>query len=98
VSSGQNKWGQSSGGKGSGNSVSSLFDINFSMPSSIGFQREGHSSFSDHVTESGLTSSGSSGTRNSGNSSNGSTGTPRFSGVFHTSFGINTMSLSSVFG
>jgi hypothetical protein len=78
--------------------MSSLFDINFSMPSSISFKGEGHSSLSNHVTESGLTSSRGTRSGNSGNSSNGSTGTPRFSGMFHTSFGINSMSLSGVFG
>jgi len=77
--------------------VSFLFDIDSSVPSSIGFQGSKHSTFSTHITESGLSGSGSTGSSNSGNSGYGSTGSPRFSGMFFSGSNIDSMSLSSVF-
>ena len=77
--------------------MSSLFDINFSVPSSVSFKWERHTSLSNHVTEGSLSSSWSSWTTNSWNTRYGSTSTPRFCRVFHTSFWINSMSLSTVF-
>lgn len=96
VSSGLDQGGKGGGGQSSGDGMSSLLEVHLSVPSSVVLEGEGHSSLSDHISEGGLASSGSSGSRNSGNSSNGSTGTPRFGGVSHTSFGVNTVGLSGV--
>jgi hypothetical protein len=76
--------------------VSSLFDIDSSMPSSVVLQGEGHSSLSDHVTEGSLSCSGCSRSRNSWDTSNGSTGSPGFGRVFHSGLVVNGMGLSAV--
>jgi len=98
VTSGHNQWWAGGGSDSGGKSVSSLGEVNFSVPSSPGLEWVGHSTFSTHVTESGLTRSVSTRTGNSWNTSNSSTGTPGFGGVSHTSFFVNSMSLSGVFG
>lgn len=97
VSSGHNQGGQGSSGQSRGDGVSSLLDVDLSVPSSVGLEGEGHSTLSDHVTEGGLSSSGGTGSRNSGNSGDGTTGSPGFGGVFHTSFGVDSVGLSSIF-
>lgn len=58
--------------------VSSLLDVHLSVPSSVGLQGEAHSSLSDHIAESGLTSARSTRSGDSRNSGHGSTGTPGF--------------------
>lgn len=78
--------------------MSSLFDIDSSMPSSVVLQGEGHSSLSDHITEGSLSSSGCSGSGDSWDTGNGSTGSPGFGGVFHSGLVINGMGLSAVLG
>lgn len=98
VSSGLDEGGKGGGGQSSGNGVSSLFEIHFSVPSSVVLEGEGHSSLSHHVTEGGLAGSGSTRSGNSGNSGSGTSGTPGFGRVFHTGFGVNSVSLSSVLG
>jgi hypothetical protein len=98
VSSGEHKGVKGGGGKGSGDSVSSLGHIDLSVPSSVGFEGSEHSSLSAHITESGLSGSVGTRSRNSGNSCHGSTGSPGFGGVFHTSINIDSVSLSGVFG
>jgi len=75
-----------------------LLHVTLSVPFSPDFKWSEHSSLSAHVTESGLTSSGSTGTRDSWNTSDGSTCTPGFSGVLSTSFVENGVTLSSIFG
>lgn len=78
--------------------MSSLFDIDSSMPSSVVLQGEGHSSLSDHVTEGSLSSSGCSRSGDSWDTGNGSTGSPGFGGVFHSGLNVNGMGLSAVLG
>merc|ERR1712224_3444 len=96
MSSSHNKWSACGGSNGGGKSVSSLMEINLSVPSSPGVERMGHSTFSAHVTEGSLTRTVSTTSGNSWNSCNGSSGTPGFSRVFHTSLSFDTMSLSAV--
>lgn len=60
MSSSKNKGVKGRGSEGSSNGVSSLSKIDFSVPSSVGFEGSEHSSLSAHVTEGGLSSSVSS--------------------------------------
>ena len=72
--------------------------VYFSVPSSVGFQRMSHSSFSTHVSEGSLSGSACSTSTDSWNSGNCSTSSPTFGGVFHTSLVVDGMGLSAVFG
>lgn len=72
--------------------------VYFSVPSSVGFQRMSHSSFSAHVSEGSLSSSACSTSTDSWNSGNCSTSSPTFGGVFHSCLVVNSMGLSAVFG
>lgn len=65
-----------SGGNGTGHSVSSLVDVALFVPSPPGLEWSEHPTSSAHVTKSGLAGSVGSATSDSRNSSNGSTGTP----------------------
>jgi len=76
VTSGHDEWSAGRSGEGRSNGMSSLSDIAFLMPFSPDLERSEHSSLSAHVTESGLTSSGSSTSRDSRDSCDGSTGSP----------------------
>jgi hypothetical protein len=98
MTSGHNKWSASSGGESGGNGMSSLGDVNLCVPFSPDLKWSEHSSFSAHVTESSLTSSGGTGTRDSWDSCYGSTCSPGFGGVLSTSFVENGVTLSSVLG
>lgn len=77
--------------------MSFLFVVDSSVPSSPGFKGSEHSTFSTHVTESGLSRSVSTRSRNSGNSGNSSSGSPGFGGMFFSGHNVNSMSLSSIF-
>lgn len=57
VTSGQNQGSTGGGGNSRGKGVSSLVEVDLSVPPSPGLQRMGHSSLSAHVTESGLSRS-----------------------------------------
>jgi len=57
VASGLDEGGKGGGGQCGGYGVSSLFDVDFSVPSSVGFEGEAHSSLSDHIAECGLAGS-----------------------------------------
>lgn len=76
VTSGHDERGASGSSKSRGNGMSSLSDIASLVPFSPDLERSEHSSLSAHVTESGLTSSGSSTTRDSRDSCDSSTGSP----------------------
>lgn len=78
--------------------MSSLGNIGLSMPFSPDFEWGEHSSFSTHVTEGSLTSSGCTRSRDSWDSCYGSTSSPRLSGVLGTSFIEDGVTLSSVLG
>lgn len=97
VTSGHDEGGTGGGGNGGGKGMSSLVDIDLSVPPSPGVQWMGHSSLSTHVTESTLTGSVGTGTGNSWNSGNGSTGSPGLSRVLHTGLGIDSVGLSDIF-
>jgi len=98
VSSSQDEGSNSGSSESSGNSVSLLLDVNFSVPSSPSLQGSEHSTFSTRVGEGTLSSSGGTTTTNSGNSCDGTTGTPRDSGVLHTGMVMNSVSLTNVLG
>lgn len=96
MSSGEDKRGECGGGQGTCNGVSSLFDIDFSVPSSPGFEGCEHSTLATHVSECGLSSSVGTTSGYSRNSGHGSSGSPGFSCVFLSSSSVDSMSLSSV--
>ena len=76
VTSGGNKSEDGRSGKSRGECVSSLSEVDLSVPPSPCVEWERHSSFSAHVTEGGLTTSGSTGTSDSWDTSDGTTGSP----------------------
>lgn len=78
--------------------MSSLLDIDTSVPSSPCLQGGEHSTLSAHVTESGLTTSVGTRSGDSGNTGDGSSCSPRLSTMGHTSLWVNSMGLSSVLG
>jgi len=96
VTSGTNKGSDSGSSKSSSDGVSLLLDVNLSVESSPGLQRSEHTTLSDGVGEGTLSGSVGTGTTNSGNSGNGTTGTPRDSGVLHTSLSEDSVRLSDV--
>jgi len=98
MTSSHNKRGNGGSCEGSGNSMSSLGDINLSVPSSPDFKWGEHSSFSAHVTEGSLTGSGGTRSRDSWDSCYSSTSSPGFGGVLGTSLVENGVTLSSVVG
>jgi hypothetical protein len=98
VTSSHNKRGNGRCSEGSGNSMSSLGDIDLSVPSSPDFKWSEHSSFSAHVTEGSLSWSGSTRSRDSWDTSYSSTCSPWLGGVFGTSLVENGVSLSSIVG
>jgi len=57
VASGLDQWDASGGSQSRAKSISSLGKIDFSVPSSPGFEWSEHSTFSGHVSEGGLASS-----------------------------------------
>lgn len=63
--------------------MSSLLEVNLSMPSSPSSERMSHSAGSAHVSVGTLSRSVGSGTSHSGNSGHGSTGSPRQGGGLH---------------
>lgn len=76
MTSSHNKRGNGGSCEGSGNGMSSLGDIDLSVPSSPDFKWSEHSSFSAHVTEGSLTGSGGTRSRDSWDTSYSSTGSP----------------------
>lgn len=98
VSAGQNQRRNGSGGDSTGQSVSSLTQVDLSVPSSPGLEREGETTLTTHVSEGTLASSVSTRAADSGNTSNSATSSPRFGRVLHTSLGINSVGLTGVFG
>ncbi len=77
--------------------MSSLGEVDFSVPSSPCDSGVEHSSSSAHVTEGSLTGSVGSGSSNSGNSCDGSTSSPGLGVVHHTGILVDGVGLSSVF-
>lgn len=78
--------------------MSSLSEIDFSVPSSPDSEWSEHSTGSAHVTISGLSGSAGTRTSDSWNSCDGSTGTPGKSGVLHTGEMVDSSGLSAVLG
>jgi len=76
VTSSENQWGDSGGGDGGSQSVSSLLEVNLSVPSSPGSEWVDHSTTTAHVTVGTLAGSAGSGASHSRNSGHSSTGTP----------------------
>ena len=76
--------------------MSSLGEVNFSVPSSPCGSGVKHSSSSTHVSESSLTRSVGSGSSDSGNSGHCSSGTPGLGVVKHTGFFVDGVWLSSI--
>ena len=76
--------------------MSSLVQVDLSVPSSEGLEGSEHSSLAALVTEGTLAGSGSTRATNSRNTGDSATSSPRLSGVHHTCLPENTMSLSSV--
>lgn len=66
------------------------------MPSSVRFQRMGHSSLSTHVTEGSLSSSAGSRTTDSGNTGDGASSSPGLGGVLHTGLAVDGVGLAGV--
>ena len=98
MTSSHDEWGASGGSEGGGNGMSSLSDVGLCVPFSPDLKWSEHSSLSAHVTESGLTSSGSTRSRDSWDSCNGSSSSPGLGGVLSTSLVENGVTLSSVLG
>jgi hypothetical protein len=98
VTAGLDEGSQGGGGQSHGDSVSSLLEVDLSVPSAVGLEGEGHATSTDHVTEGSLARAGSSGAGNTGNSGDGTSGTPRGSRVAHTGLGINSVGLTGVLG
>ena len=76
--------------------MSSLSEVDFSVPSSPGDSGVEHSSSSAHVSEGSLSGSVGSGSSDSGNSCDGSTGSPGLGVVHHTGVLVYGVGLSSV--
>lgn len=76
VSSGGDKSPDGGGSQSRSQSVSSLSEIDFSVPPSPRVEREGHSSLPAHVTKCSLTTSRGTGTSDTRDSGNGSAGSP----------------------
>lgn len=76
VSSSQDQRSDSGSSNSSSSGMSSLFDIHSSVPSSVSLQRSEHSSLSNHVSESSLSTSASTRSTYSWNSGDGSTSSP----------------------
>lgn len=76
VSTGQNKGGDSRGGKGRRNSISLLVDVDLTVPPSPGTSGSVHSSTTAHVTEGSLACAVCTTTRNPRDTSHSSTSTP----------------------
>ena len=98
MSSGQHQRGDGSGSDSAGQSVSSLAEVDLSVPSSPGLEGEGEATLTTHVSEGTLTGSVSSGSADSGHTGDGATSSPRFGRVLHTGLGINSVGLTGVFG
>ncbi len=98
VASGLDQWKDSSGSNSGGQGVSSHSQVDFSVPSSVGDDWEGHSSLSDHVTEGGLSVSAGTRAGDSWNSGDGSSGSPGFGRVSHTCVSVDSVGLSGVLG
>lgn len=76
VSSSQDQRSDSGSSNSSSSGMSSLFDIHSSVPSSVSLQRSEHSSLSNHVSESSLSTSAGTRSTYSWNSGDGSTSSP----------------------
>ena len=86
------------GGDGRDGGISSLGDVDTSVPVAPGLVGVEHSTASAHVSESSGTRSGSTTSSDSGNTSDSSASTPRFGRSLLTSFGGNSVWLTSVLG
>lgn len=98
VTSGHYKRSNGRGSQSGGDGMSSLGEIDSSVPLSPDLEWSEHSGLSAHVTEGGLARSGSTGSRDSWDSCDGSTSSPGLSRVLLTSLEENSMTLSSVLG
>ena len=96
VASGLDEWDASGGSQSRAESVSSLVEVDLSVPSSPGLKWSEHSTFTGHIGEGSLTSSLGTGTSDSWDSGNSSTWTPGDSGMSHTGKWVDTSSLSGV--
>jgi hypothetical protein len=98
MSSGKDQRKNGSGRNSRSKSVSLESEVDLSVPSSVGLEWEGHSTLSTHVGEGSLSVSGGTRSLDSWDSGNSSSGSPRLSGVLHTSVSVNSMGLSGVSG
>lgn len=98
VTSGLDKRGDGCGRDSSGEGVSSLSEVNLSVPLSPDSQWSEHTASSAHVTIGTLTRTASTTSSNSWNSCDGSTSSPGESSVLHTGKVIDTSGLSAVLG
>jgi len=97
VTAGKDQRRNGGGGDGAGQGVSSLTQVDLSVPSSPGLEGEGETTLATHVSEGTLAGSVSSGTADSGNASNGATSSPGFGRVLHTGLGVDSVSLTGIF-
>lgn len=98
VSSGQDQRSGSASGESGDNSESSLVLVDLSVPSAVGLGGREHTSSTAHVTESSLSGTVGSSSGNTWNTSDGTTSTPGLSRSLVTSFGGDSVGLSSVLG
>lgn len=98
VTSSENEGSHSGGGDGGSQGVSSLLEVDLSVPSSPSSEWVDHSTATAHVTVGTLARSGGSGTSHSRNSGNGSSGTPGERRGLHTSKVFDSVGLSGVLG
>lgn len=98
VTSGLDQWGDGGRGDSGGEGVSSLSEVDLSVPLSPDSQRGEHTSSSAHVTIGSLSGTAGTTSSDSWNSRDGSTGTPGEGGVLHTGEVVDSSGLSAVLG
>ena len=98
VTLGHGKGWDTGGGDGRDGGISSLGDVDTSVPVSPGLVGVEHSTASAHVTESSGTRSGGTTTSDTGDTSNSSASTPGLGGSLFTSGGRDSVWLTSVLG
>lgn len=78
--------------------MSSLTKIDLPVPPSPDLEREGHASFSAHVSESTLSRARGSRSADSGNSGSGTSGSPGLGRMPHSGHGVDSSGLAGVLG
>jgi hypothetical protein len=98
VTTGHDQRGKSRSGQSGSSGETLLVQVGLDVPLSPGLGRSEHTTATTHVTESGLTSTVSTGTVDTRNTSNSTTSTPRFGRGLLTSLGRNGIRLTLVLG